>query len=104
MVFGATGFAGRLVAEPLAAYAPRGTRVGLAGRSCDRLAAVRGRLGGLAADWPLVVAGSGGQASLRRMAERARVVATTVGPYAAHGLLLVTLDVAPAPRARRARR
>ena len=43
-VFGATGFTGRLVAGYLAAHAPAGVRVGLAGRSADRLAAVRARL------------------------------------------------------------
>lgn len=78
-MFGATGFVGRLVAEHLAAYAPGGTR----------LVDVRRDLGPPAADWPLVVADSANRAALQRMAERARVVATTVGPYADEGLLLV---------------
>lgn len=89
VVFGATGFVGRLVAEHLAAYAPGGTRLALAGRSYDRLVDVRRELGPPAADWPLVVAESGDRAAVQRMAERARVVATTVGPYADQGLLLV---------------
>jgi short subunit dehydrogenase-like uncharacterized protein len=38
VVFGATGFTGRLVAGYLAAHAPAGVRVGLAGRSEKRLA------------------------------------------------------------------
>ena len=38
VVFGATGFAGRLVAGYLAGHAPGGVRVGLAGRSEKRLA------------------------------------------------------------------
>jgi len=89
VVFGATGFAGRLVAAHLAENAPAGLRVGLAGRSPDRLAAVRGSLGPRAAGWPLVAADSRDLASLRGMAGRAGVVATTVGPYAGQGLPLV---------------
>lgn len=89
VVFGATGFAGRLVAAHLAAHAPAGVRIGLAGRSADRLAAVRGGLGPTAADWPLVVADAADPASLEALAGRARVVVSTVGPYARHGLPLV---------------
>ena len=37
VVFGATGFVGRLVAEYLGQHAPAGTRIGLAGRSLERL-------------------------------------------------------------------
>jgi short subunit dehydrogenase-like uncharacterized protein len=51
-VFGATGFTGRLVAGYLAAHAPAGVRVGLAGRSAGRLAAVRAELPAAATHWP----------------------------------------------------
>ena len=68
VVFGATGFVGRLVAGHLAAAAPAGLRVGLAGRSADRLAAVRDGLGPAAAHWPLLVADAGDPASLEQMA------------------------------------
>jgi short subunit dehydrogenase-like uncharacterized protein len=88
-VFGATGFVGRLVAEYLARHAPEGTRIGLAGRSEARLAEVRTGLGAVAAQWPLIVADSGDEASLTRLARSARVVATTVGPYQPQGLALV---------------
>ena len=80
VVFGATGFVGRLVAAHLAAAAPAGVRVGLAGRSADRLAAVRDGLGPGAAHWPLLVADTGDRASLEQMAAATRVVASTVGP------------------------
>ena len=85
VVFGATGFVGRLVAGHLAAAAPAGVRVGLAGRSADRLAAVRDGLGPQAAHWPLLVADTGDRASLEQMAAATRVVASTVGPYERHG-------------------
>lgn len=89
VVFGATGFVGRLVAEYLGQHAPEGTRIGLAGRSEPRLAEVRAGLGAVAAGWPLIVADSGDEASLVALARAARVVATTVGPYAPRGLPLV---------------
>jgi short subunit dehydrogenase-like uncharacterized protein len=88
-VFGATGFAGRLVAEYLARHAPEGTRIGLAGRSEERLRQVRTELGAVAAPWPVIVADSGDSESLTRLARSARVVATTVGPYQPRGLALV---------------
>jgi short subunit dehydrogenase-like uncharacterized protein len=88
-VFGATGFTGRLVAGYLAAHAPAGVRVGLAGRSADRLASVRAQLGEAAAAWPLVTADSADPASLAALARAARVVVSTVGPYRRQGLALV---------------
>jgi short subunit dehydrogenase-like uncharacterized protein len=89
VVYGATGFAGRLTAEHLAAHAPSGVRIGLAGRSEERLAQVRADLGAAADDWPLLVADAHDAVQLRELAEATRVVATTVGPYAKYGLPLV---------------
>src|SRR6266700_2972080 len=89
VVFGATGFVGRLVAGYLAGHAPAGVRVGLAGRSAQRLADIRARLGAAASAWPLLVADSADPASVAALARAARVVATTVGPYRRNGLHLV---------------
>ena len=89
VVFGATGFVGRLVAGYLAGHAPGGVRVGLAGRSQRRLADVRAGLGAAASAWPLLVADSADPPSLAALARAARVVASTVGPYRAQGLALV---------------
>ncbi len=89
VVFGATGFVGRLVAGCLAESAPAGLRVGLAGRSPQRLAQVRAGLGPAAARWPLIAADSTDAASMAALAASTRVVATTVGPYARSGLPLV---------------
>jgi len=89
VLFGATGFVGRLTAAYLAGHAPDGVRIGLAGRSAGRLADIRSRLGAAASDWPLLVADSGDPASLAALASAARVVATTVGPYRQRGLPLV---------------
>ncbi len=89
VVFGATGFVGRLVAEYLAAHAPTGVRIGLAGRSAEKLDAVRSSLGSTAADWPLLVSDASDRASMDVLARSTTVVASTVGPYARYGMPLV---------------
>ncbi len=85
VLFGATGFTGRLTAAHLAGHAPAGTRIGLAGRSKERLEAVRTDLGWGAADWPLLVVDALDEDAVADLAARARVVVTTVGPYAKFG-------------------
>ncbi|GAB1642288.1 saccharopine dehydrogenase family protein [Krasilnikovia sp. MM14-A1259] len=82
IVYGATGFVGVLTAEHLAGYAPAGTRIALAGRSEQRLTAVRDRLG---VDWPVLVADGDDTAALERLAASAHVILTTAGPYAKYG-------------------
>ena len=92
VLFGATGFTGRLVAEYLARRLPAGARWALAGRSQERLEAVRSRLVGLepgCADLPLLHADVSDPATLDRVAQRARVVVSTVGPYLTYGEPLV---------------
>jgi len=85
IVYGATGYTGRLVAEYLAHhYGTEGPRWGMAGRSAAKLAEVRDLIGARA-DTPLVVADSSDPASLAAMAEQTRVVLTTVGPYQLYG-------------------
>ncbi|HEY5316589.1 MAG TPA: saccharopine dehydrogenase NADP-binding domain-containing protein [Solirubrobacteraceae bacterium] len=88
VLFGATGFAGALTAEYLAENAPAGTRIALAGRNREKLEAVRARLGS-AGDVPLLHADVEDPASVRDIAESARVVISTVGPYILYGEPLV---------------
>jgi short subunit dehydrogenase-like uncharacterized protein len=92
VLFGATGFTGGLTAEYLARNAPEGTRWALAGRNPEKLAGVRERLAAIdpaCAELELLEADSGDAESLRAVAERTHVVATTVGPYLALGEPLV---------------
>lgn len=92
VLFGATGFTGGLTAEYLALHAPNGCRWALAGRSLERLVAVRERLveiNPMCADLELLVADVTDRDSLLAVASRARVVATTVGPYLRYGEPLV---------------
>ncbi|OBA68862.1 enoyl-ACP reductase [Mycobacterium sp. 1554424.7] len=88
VLYGATGFVGKLTAEYLA-RAGAGARIALAGRSPDRLRAVRDTLGDSARDWPVLAADAASPSTLDEMAARTRVVVTTVGPYARYGLPLV---------------
>ena len=89
ILFGATGFVGELVAADLAAHAPAGTRIALAGRTRSKVETVRQNLGPPPAGWGIVEADSNDEASLRALAESTRVVISTVGPYARYGLPLV---------------
>ena len=88
VLVGATGFVGRLTAQHLARYAPPGLRIALAGRSAERLAALRDELGGSAALWPLVVVDVDDPDAVAALARSTRVVVTTVGPYLRRGLPL----------------
>jgi len=88
VVYGATGYSGKLTAEYLA-HTGTAARIALAGRSSERLLAVRESLGAAARDWPLIAADASRPSSLEAMANRAQVVLTTVGPYARYGLPLV---------------
>ncbi len=89
VVFGATGFVGRLLAAYLAEHAPAGTRIALAGRSKARLEEARAALPAAAAQWPLIEADAADPESMAALARDTRVVATTVGPYARYGMPLV---------------
>ncbi|MGW9557835.1 saccharopine dehydrogenase family protein [Nocardiopsis sp. NPDC055551] len=92
VLFGATGYTGALTAEYLAENAPRELRWALAGRNIDKLEAVRAELAEIDPDRPtpdLLLADVDDTASIRTLAASARVVITTVGPYAEYGEPLV---------------
>ena len=85
VVYGATGYTGRLVAEYLADhYKGKGPKWAMAGRSEAKLAEVRDLIGA-PKDTPLIVANSDDPASMTALAESARVIVTTVGPYQLYG-------------------
>jgi len=90
IVYGSTGYTGRLVAEYLALTYPCADKPkwAMAGRSLSKLEEVRDLIGA-PADTPLVTADADDPASLRSMCERATVILTTVGPYQLYGNDLV---------------
>lgn len=87
IVYGATGFTGRLVAEYLAARYPE-TKWAMAGRSLTKLEEVRDEIGA-PAQTPLLTANADDPASLKAMVSRGTVVITTVGPYQLYGEALL---------------
>ena len=92
VLFGATGFAGRLTAEYLARHAPADCRWALAGRNVGKLENVRAQLAAIdpaLSTLQLLDADSSDPAALRAIADDARVIASTVGPYIVHGEPLV---------------
>ena len=91
VIFGATGFAGRLVAAYLDQHAPPGLRIALAGRNHERLAAIADEL---QREFGVLTASVDDDASLRSLAESTRVLLTTVGPYARLGEPVVAACVA----------
>ncbi len=90
IVYGATGFTGRLVAEHmLATYGVgRDVRWAMAGRSKAKLETIREEIGA-PETLPLMVADASNPASLASMARAAKVIITTVGPYQLYGEPLV---------------
>jgi short subunit dehydrogenase-like uncharacterized protein len=99
VVQGATGFTGRLVAEYLLGrYGVGGElRWAMAGRNPAKLEAVRDEIGREAgkdaSGVPIVVADADDRAALDALAASARVVCSTVGPYAKYGSGLVAACV-----------
>ena len=90
ILYGASGFVGRQTVAYFAAHAGK-LRWALAGRSADKLEAVRAAAGAKAAG--LVVADAGDAAALGALAARTRVVLSTAGPFARFGSGLVAACV-----------
>lgn len=88
VVFGATGYTGRLVAEALVA---QGARPVLAGRSAERLDGLARDLGG---GLETATADVSRPASVRALVERGDVLVSTVGPFARWGAAAVEAAIA----------
>ena len=91
ILFGATGFTGRLVAEYLSTHHGVGgtLRWAMAGRSRRKLEQVR-ELIGAPDGLPLIVADAADKAALTSLVRQAKVVISTIGPYQQHGQPLIT--------------
>lgn len=91
IVWGASGFTGSLVVEYLLQHYAPGTalRWAIAGRNPDKLAAMLQKVAGDQNAVPILTGDSHDAAALDRLAKSARVILTTVGPYAQYGTPLV---------------
>jgi short subunit dehydrogenase-like uncharacterized protein len=90
VLFGASGFVGRQAAAYFAQHAPA-LRWALAGRSREKLAAVRHACGADGAG--IIVADAADSHALEQLVARTRVVLNTAGPFALHGSKLVAACV-----------
>lgn len=90
VVYGASGFTGRLVAEYLDHQygGDDSVRWAMAGRNADKLAAVRAEMG-IPESVELITADGEDRDSLNAMCAQTKAVITTVGPYQLYGGLLV---------------
>jgi len=86
VVYGATGYTGRLVCEYLNnQYGVNGDVTwAMAGRSQEKLVAVRDEMG-IPKDVPFVISDASDYASIEAMVKRTSVILTTVGPYQLYG-------------------
>lgn len=93
IIWGASGFTGRLVAEYIFKQygASDNLKWAMAGRNQAKLEKVRAEMADESI--PLVIADSNDEASLREMVQRTKVICTTVGPYAMYGSKLVAACV-----------
>lgn len=90
LVWGATGFTGKWVAKHLFDnYADGSLKWAIAGRNHDKLNEVRDFIGDHHASIESVLADSDDIESLNNLAANARVIISTVGPYAYYGSNLV---------------
>ena len=95
VVYGATGFTGKLVVEyMLNQYgSDQSISWAMAGRSHEKLIAVRDALG-VSPDIPLLTVDSDDEESIKQMVQQAQCVLTTVGPYQLYGPNIVKHCVA----------
>ena len=93
IVFGATSFVGKLLCRYLTGHPGAGRQMtwAAAGRSLSKLRELRTSLGGDQATLPLIVADATDTTALAAMCSQARVVISTVGPYALYGEPLVKI-------------
>ena len=93
IIWGASGFTGRLVVAHLFKnYGVNGDLIwAMAGRNKKKLKQVRSEIADNSV--PIIIADSNDEVSLKEMIIRTKVICTTVGPYAIYGSKLVSLCV-----------
>ena len=94
IIWGATGFTGRLVAEYINKQygVDQSLRWAMAGRNMDKMSTVASELGITGVDF--IQADSHDRSSLDAMCAQTEVICTTVGPYAKYGTELVESCIA----------
>jgi len=93
VVFGATSFVGQILTTYLIEHLGTNSDISwaIAARSTAKLTELRDSYGDSASQLPMIIADSHDEASLQAMCSQARVIISTVGPYALYGELLVKI-------------
>merc|ERR1712070_897031 len=92
VVFGATGFSGKLLSEYLVRNYFATAKLALAGRNQKKLEAVRTKLAAIepmAAQLPILIGDAQNLEHMMAIAEQTTCIASTAGPYAKYGTPLV---------------
>lgn len=89
VVFGATSFVGKILCRYLVDTFGKDLKWAAAARSIEKLEALKADLGAAGRKLPTIVADAADEASLKAMCDQARVIISTVGPYALYGEPLV---------------
>ena len=91
VIFGATSFVGQILTTYLVEHLGTDGEISwaIAARSSSKLNELKESYGEKAANLPMIIADSHDEASLQAMCSQARVIVSTVGPYALYGELLV---------------
>ena len=92
IIWGASGFTGRLVAEYLfQKYNSKDLKWAIAGRDKDKLTSVRDIY--LDKSISILIADSFDELSLNKITTRTKVICSTVGPYSKYGSLIILLVI-----------
>ncbi|MGD9209689.1 MAG: saccharopine dehydrogenase NADP-binding domain-containing protein [Desulfobacteraceae bacterium] len=91
VVYGATGFVGRIITRYLIKLngSRNDIKWAIAGRSKAKLEQLKKELGPGARNLPVIIADAQNTSALEKMCAQTRVVISTVGPYAIHGEPLI---------------
>lgn len=94
VLFGATGFTGKLATKYLATQYGTSINWAIAGRSKERLQKVKNeivKINGKCQAVPILIADSSNVDQLTEIAEKTKVIISTVGPFARYGTPLVAV-------------
>ncbi len=88
VVFGATGYSGKLIAEYLANRYGENIRLAIAGRNEEKLQSLRNEIASLQSV-PMIIANSNDYQSVKAMVERTKLVVSCTGPFLLYGSSVV---------------